>query len=61
MPLNMYNSTHYPLYKALFTRSDDNVIDPSEVPFWVSAQTMDQYFQVSTVAVLVYDARKWKL
>ncbi|KAL5524841.1 hypothetical protein ACEPAF_9987 [Sanghuangporus sanghuang] len=40
----------------LSARSSIEAIDPSEVPLWVSEQTLNQYFQMAILALLVYDA-----
>ncbi|KAL5500826.1 hypothetical protein ACEPAH_9213 [Sanghuangporus vaninii] len=52
----MTNLTSFALSLGLSTRSTIEPIDPSDVPFWVYQQNLNQYFQLATVTVLVYDA-----
>ncbi|OCB87149.1 hypothetical protein A7U60_g5663 [Sanghuangporus baumii] len=52
LSLTMSNSS----LAMLSARSSIEAIDPSEVPLWVSEQTLNQYFQMAILALLVYDA-----
>ena len=53
--VTMSDSTRLSL-RILSSRSEDQPVDPSLVPFFIREITVSQYFQVAIVAVLVYDA-----
>ena len=44
---------------VLSSRSVIEPLDPGDIPLWVEETFMVQYFQVTIVTMLVFDARKW--
>ena len=54
----MTNSSSSSLAMALSARSDIEYVDPSEVPLFVKEIVIQQYFNVATLTVLVFDASR---
>ena len=57
--LYMPNSSNSSLAMALSARSGIEYIDPSYVPLVVKTKVTEQYFQVATLTVLVFDASRY--
>ena len=55
----MTDSSISSLAMSLSPRSGIEYFDPSEVPLVVKETVIDQYFQVATLTVLVFDASRF--